>query len=289
MARLGMKKARKIRNTFFFVLCLALTFVFAMPFLYMISSAFKTPQQNASYPPTWIPSPFTLRAFKEGFEAFHFSRSLFNSAIITLLSIIGNLLSTTLVAYGFSRLRARAKARLSLIMFSTMLVPWIVTFIPLYIMYSRMHFLDTYLPLVLPYFLSCNVFSVFLLRSFFNGIPRELDEAAKIDGCSTFGILYRIILPNAKAPLLIVSLFVFINTWNDFFAPLIYLSDPDKYTLAVGLAIWNNSVSTNFVTRVGDPSPLMAMSLITVVPIMILYAVAQKYFVEGVMTSGLKG
>ena len=289
MDRLGMRKAKIIRNTFFFGLCLVLTVIFALPFLYMISSAFKTPQQNAAYPPTWIPDPFTLRAFKEGFEAFNFTRSLFNIIIITVLSIIGNLLSTTLVAFGFSRLRARAKSRLSLIMFSTMLVPWIVTFIPLYIMYSRMHFLDTYLPLVLPYFLSCNVFSVFLLRSFFDGIPKELDEAAKIDGCSTFEILYRIILPNAKAPLLIVSLFVFINTWNDFFAPLIYLSDPDKYTLAVGLAIWNNSVSTNFVCRVGDPSPLMAMSLITVIPIMILYAVAQKYFVEGVVTSDLKG
>ena len=118
-------------------------------------------------------------------------------------------------------------------------------------MYARIDFLDTYIPLILPYFLSCNVFSVFLMRSFFNGIPKDLDEAAKIDGCSTFAILYRIILPSTKAVLLIVS--------------------------------------TNFVSRVGDPSPLMAMSLLTVIPIMILYAVAQKYFIEGVVTSGLKG
>lgn len=288
-SKMGIKRRRHIRNGLFLILLIAMSAVFAMPFLFMLSSAFKTPQQNAAYPPTWIPDPFTLRAFKEGFTAFNFTRSFFNSAVITVLSIVGNLLSTTLVAYGFSRLRARLNAVLSMIMFSTMLVPWIVTFIPLYIMYARLNFLDTYIPLILPYFLSCNVFSVFLMRSFFEGIPKELDEAAKIDGCSTFGILYRIILPNTKAVLLIVSLFVFINTWNDFFAPLIYLSDPDTYTLAVGLAIWNNSVSTNFVSRVGDPSPLMAMSLLTVIPIMILYAVAQKYFIEGVVTSGLKG
>ena len=286
---MGVKRRKQLRNAFFLILLIILSLIFAMPFLFMLSSAFKTPQQNAAYPPTWIPDPFTLRAFREGFESFNFSRSFFNSAVITVLSIVGNLLSTTLVAYGFSRLRARLRSALSMVMFSTMLVPWIVTFIPLYIMYARLGFLDTYLPLILPYFLSCNVFSVFLMRSFFDGIPKDLDEAAKIDGCGTFSILYRIILPNTKAVLLIVSLFVFINTWNDFFAPLIYLSDPDSYTLAVGLAIWNNSVSTNFVSRVGDPSPLMAMSLLTVIPIMILYAVAQKYFIEGVVTSGLKG
>jgi multiple sugar transport system permease protein len=286
---MGVKRRKQIRNILFLIILILLSLIFAMPFLFMLSSAFKTPQQNAAYPPTWIPDPFTLRAFREGFEAFNFSRSFFNSAVITALSIAGNLLSTTLVAYGLSRLRARLSSFLSMVMFSTMLVPWIVTFIPLYIMYARIGFLDTYIPLIMPYFLSCNVFSVFLMRSFFNGIPKDLDEAAKIDGCSTFAILYRIILPNTKAVLLIVSLFVFINTWNDFFAPLIYLSDPDSYTLAVGLAIWNNSVSTNFVSRVGDPSPLMAMSLLTVIPIMILYAVAQKYFIEGVVTSGLKG
>lgn len=278
-----------IRNTLLFILMLMLTFIFAMPFLFMLSSAFKTPQQNVQYPPTWIPKPFTLRAFTEGFSAFNFYRCFTNSAIITGLSIIGNLLSTTLVAYGFSRLRARGKNVLFTILLSTMIVPWIVTFIPTYLLYARLKLLNTYVPLIVPYFLACNSFSIFLFRQFFNGIPMELDEAAKIDGCSTFSILYRIVLPNSKAVLFISSIFVFINTWNDFFSPLIYLNDPDMYTLSVGLAIWNNSASTNFVSRVLDPSPLMAMSLLSVVPIMILYAFAQRYFIEGVVTTGIKG
>lgn len=285
---MGMKRKTLISNLCFTVILAVLSLLFALPFFFMLSSAFKTPQQNVVYPPTWIPQPFTLRAFGEGLESFHFFRSFVNSAVITVASIFGNLFSTTLVAYGFSRLRARLKNALFLVMFSTMLVPWIVTFIPLYLLYARMNWLNTYIPLVIPYFLSCNVFSVFLLRSFFNGIPKDLDEAAKIDGCSVFGVLYRIILPNTKAVLFISSIFVFISTWNDFFAPLIYLSDPDQYTLAVGLAIWNNSVSTNFVGRVADPSPLMAMSLLTVIPIMALYLFAQKYFIEGIVTSGLK-
>ncbi|WP_195542637.1 carbohydrate ABC transporter permease [Massiliimalia timonensis] len=284
------KKVRdRVRYTLILILLILLGIVFALPFLFLISSAFKTPEQVVKYPPEWIPSPFTLRAFKEGFEAFPFLLYFRNSSVVTLLSVIGNLISTTVVAYAFARLRARMKNVIFSIVLSTIMIPWLVTFVPLYVIYSKINFLDTYFPLVLPYFLSCHVFSVFLMRQFFMGIPRELDEAAQIDGCGVIGTLVRIIVPNAKPSILICAIFVFVASWNDFFAPLIYLNDSNKHTLSVGLSLWSNSASSNLSSRILDISPLMAMSLISIVPVMVLYMFAQRYFVEGVVTTGIKG
>lgn len=286
---MGKTARKRLETAIVLLLLILLGFVFALPFLFVLSSAFKTPQQVVKYPPEWIPSPFTLRAFREGMEAFAFTRYFLNSSKVTVLSVVGNLISTTVVAYAFARLRARFKDVIFSVVLSTVMIPWLVTFIPLYVLYSRVHLLDTYIPLVLPYFLSCHVFSVFLLRQFFMGMPKELDEAAKMDGCGILGTLLRVIVPNAKAPLFITSIFVFVGAWNDFFAPLIYLNNPDKHTLAVGLTLWNGSASSNLSSRILDISPLMAMSLISIVPVMLLYLVAQKYFVEGILTTGIKG
>lgn len=285
----GINARKRVRNavTLFFMILLGI--IFALPFLFMISSAFKTPEQVVKYPPEWIPNPFTLRAFDEGFQAFPFLTYFGNSCVITLLSVFGNLLSTTLAAYAFARLQARAKNLIFSVVLSTIMIPWLVTFIPLYVIYSKLNFLNTYVPLILPYFLACNVFSIFLLRQFFIGLPKELDEAAQIDGCGVISTLFRVILPNSTVVLFISSIFVFVSSWNEFFAPLIYLNDPEKYTLSVGLSLWSSTAGSNLSSRILDISPLMAMSLISILPVMVLYACAQKYFVEGIVTTGIKG
>jgi multiple sugar transport system permease protein len=272
-----------LKNLIWYTVIIALCFFFILPFLWMISTAFKTPGQVALFPPEWIPSPFTLRSFREGFIASPFLTYLTNSVIISGLNILGTLLSTTLVAYGFARLNARLRPFWFTIMLSTMMIPWIVTLLPVYVLYSELGWINTYLPLTLPAFLATNSFSIFLLRQFFMGFPKELDEAAKVDGCSVIGILYRIILPNSKAVLFIIAIFTFVAVWNDFFNPLIFLNDPNKFTIAVGLAMFNSSQGATI-----DKGPLMAVALVSVVPILFLYISAQKYFVQGITTTGLK-
>lgn len=283
------RPAEKVRQGIVWLLLGALGIIFALPFIFVVSSALKTPTQIVKYPPEWIPNPVTFRSFSEGFAAFPFVRYFMNSVCVTGLALLGNFISTTLVAYGFARLRARLKNMLFGVLLSTIMIPWLVTFIPLYVIYSKLRLLNTYVPLVLPYFLSCHVFSVFLLRQFFLGMPKELDEAAKIDGCNLLEVLARVIVPNAKPGLFITALFVFVGSWNDFFAPLIYLNDPDSYTISVGLALWNSASSSNLSSRILDIGPLMAMSLVSVLPIIILYIFAQRYFIEGILTTGLKG
>ena len=165
-----------------------------------------------------------------------------------------------------------------------MMIPSFTLIIPQFSLYVKLGWVNTILPLTLPSFLATNAFSVFILRQFFMSFPRELDEAARLDGCSYFGVLTRILLPNSKTSMFVVALFCFVGTWNDFFGPLIYLNDMEKYTLAVGLVMLKASQGATL-----DMGPMMAAALLAVIPTFILYLTCQKYFVQGVVTSGLKG
>ena len=242
-----------------------------------------TPGQTIAYHPQWIPNPITLRSFIEGVEGSVFGTFFENSTLVTALCIIGTLLSSSLVAFGFARLTAKLKNLWFVLLLSTMMIPGTVTLIPIYSLYSKIGWINTILPLVVPSFLGVNVFYIFLLRQIFVSIPKELAESAMIDGCSWLKIFYKIFLPNAKPALIVVAIFTFVSTWNDFFGPMIFLIDPNKYTLAVGLNSYKQQYS-----GVMDMGPLMAMSLLTVLPILILFLVAQKYFVQGIATTGLK-
>lgn len=263
-------------------LCLLGAF-FILPFVWMISTAFKTPQQTIAYPPQWIPNPATFRSFIDGYGNGIFGVFFKNSVIITTLCIIGTVLSSSLVAFGFARLNSKLKNFWFVLLLSTMMIPGTVTLIPIYTLYSKIGWINTILPLVVPSFLGVNAFYIFLLRQFFVGIPKELAESAMIDGCSWFKIFYKIFLPNAKPALIVVTLFTFVSTWNDFFGPMIFLIDPNKYTLAVGLNSFKQQYSGAM-----DMGPLMAMSVLTILPILILFLAAQKYFVQGITTTGLK-
>ncbi|MGI5958585.1 MAG: carbohydrate ABC transporter permease [Massiliimalia sp.] len=278
----GPKKV--VSNILWYIIIVLASILFILPFIWMVSTAFKTAPQCVDYPPTFIPDPFTLRAFQEAFTIAPFFTYIKNSLIVVVLNIGGMLLSCTFVAYGFSRFRSPHKNLWFGILLSTMMLPSFVLIIPQYSLYVGLRWVNTFLPLVVPAFLATNAFSVFMLRQFFLAFPKELDESAQLDGCSYFGVLYRILLPNSKTVLFVVALFAFVGCWNDFFAPMIYLGDMEKYTLAVGLVMFKASQGATL-----DMGPMMAAALVSIIPTLVLYLVAQKYFVQGVVTTGLKG
>jgi ABC-type glycerol-3-phosphate transport system permease component len=257
--------------------------VFLLPFVWMISTAFKTPEQTMSFPPVFIPDPWTLRSFVEGLQRGLFGLYFRNSLVVTSLCVLGAAASSSIAGFGFARLDARLKNFWFVVLLGTMMIPATVTLIPVYVLYARIGWINTILPLVVPSFLGTHAFNIFLMRQFFLGIPKEIEESALIDGCPWWTIFYRIFLPNARPALLVIGLFTFSRTWNDFFAPLIFLIDPQKYTVAVGLSFLKNPYG-----GATDWGPLMAMGLLSVAPVLILYVAAQRYFVQGIVTTGLK-
>lgn len=280
-----MKKQFKI--AIWFIICLLVGVVFMLPFIWMTATSLMGVEQIVKYPPELIPSPATLRSFTYVLKNTDFFLYFKNSSIITILNIVGTLVSTTLVAYGFAKYDAKLKGFWFTILMSTMMIPYFVTIIPLYNIYAKMKLINTIVPLVLPNMLAASGFSVFLLNQFFKMFPNEIEEAARIDGCSEMGILFKMVLPNSKAVLFVVGIFMFVWTWNDYFGPSIFLSDQKKYTLSVGLVFLSSSL--NGYQDALDQGPVMAMALLTVLPIIILYVFFQRYFIQGIISSGLKG
>ena len=243
----------------------------------------KLPKQIFVFPPQLIPNPPQWRNFVDGWTRYvPFTLYLRNTLIITGNNIVGNLFSCCLAAYGFARLRARGKDVLFLLVLGTMMLPFWVTLIPQYVLFSRLHWTNTFLPLMVPAWFGWPFF-IFLLRQFFMTIPRDLDAAARIDGCSTWGILWRVILPLSKPALATVAVFAFIGNWNNFLSPLIYLRDQDKYTLAIGLQRFQG-VHGNM-----QYHHMMAVSTLIVLPILVVYFLAQRLFVRGIVMTGMKG
>lgn len=218
----------------------------------------------------------------DNFRKFRFPLYVLNTLVITQLVVIGTVFSSSLVAYGFARFDFPFKKTLFALLISTMLLPGQVTMIPVFMIWNYLGFVDTIIPLTLPAFLGGGAFNVFLLRQFYMQLPRSLDEAAMIDGCSPFGIWWRILMPLSKPALITVGLFAFTHSWEDFMGPLIYLHDPNKYTVSVGLRLFNDEYGNSNLPL------LMASSLLHIAPVVILFLVAQKYFVRGIATSGLK-
>ena len=271
-----------VKKFLWYIILIFLGTFFILPIIWMVSNSFKTAPQLIIYPPQFIPNPLTLRSFEEGFKRLPVVNYTWNSFVVTFLSVIGNAFSSSLVGFGFARLKSRLKDFWFSVLLGTMMIPGFVTLLPTYILYSRIGFVDTYLPLIIPCFLGLP-FYIFLMRQFFISMPMELMEAGRIDGCSLFNIFLRIFLPNVKPVLLVVIIFSFANSWNDFFGPMIYLNTSSKYTLAVGISFLKSTYGATL-----DIGPLMAVSLYGVLPIIILYIFAQKYFVQGIVTTGLK-
>ena len=226
---------------------------------------------------------WTLSAYEEGLSSGIFSKYLLNSIFVSGMVVIGTVSSAALVGFGFARLRSRMKNFLFMLVLATMMIPSSVTLIPVYSIYSKIGWIDPSLPLIVPAFTGGGAFSIFLIKQFFEAIPNELVESSKIDGAGWFTIFWKMFLPNSKPVLLVVIIFAFVNSWNDFFAPLIFLINPEKFTVAIGLNTFRNSYGAAM-----DIAPLMAMATLSVLPILLLFVFAQKYFVQGITTTGLK-
>ena len=276
------KKALFFRLLWYIIMILV-SLVFCFPVLYLIFTGFKTPQETVAFPPTLIPKKWTLSAYEEGLSSGIFSKYLLNSIFVSGMVVIGTVSSAALVGFGFDRLRSRMKNFLFMLVLATMMIPSSVTLIPVYSIYSKIGWIDTYLPLIVPAFTGGGAFSIFLIKQFFEAIPNELVESSKIDGAGWFTIFWKMFLPNSKPVLLVVIIFAFVNSWNDFFAPLIFLINPEKFTVAIGLNTFRNSYGAAM-----DIAPLMAMATLSVLPILLLFVFAQKYFVQGITTTGLK-
>jgi multiple sugar transport system permease protein len=265
----------------------AITMVF--PVIWMLSTSLKEPTQVFAIPPIWIPNPPHFENYSKAWtisgmyasEGITFTNYTINTVIIALSNCIGVTLSASLVAFAFARLRFPGRGPLFVLCLGTMMVPPQVTMIPTFILFKTVGWYDTFYPLIVPAFLGGGAYNIFLMRQFFMSIPYEMDEAAKIDGCTNFGVFWRILLPLCKPALTTVAVFSFVYNWNDFLNPLIYLDSNSKKTLALGL--------TNFVSLYGqDYHLLMAAALIIVIPIILMFLAGQRYFIQGIATTGLK-
>lgn len=276
---------KRMRVSLWYIVLSVLGLLFVFPFAWMILNGFQTSKQAGAYPPSIWPAPWSLYGYIKGFTSNgNFIRSFFNSAFISVMNVLGALFSSTLAGYGFAKLRAPGKKVCFVILLATMMIPSNVTLLPIYAIYSKLNWLDTFIPLILPAFLGGSAFNIFLMRQFFAGIPKELSEAARVDGANMFQIFFRVFLPNTKPAMFVVALFTFVGSWNDFFAPLVFLTDPQKYTLAVGLNFFKGQFPGTT-----DYAPLMAMATFSILPILLLFLFAQRYFVEGITTTGIKG
>ncbi len=260
-----------------------------LPVIWMLSTSFKAPTEVFAVPPIWIPSPLHFENYPKAWtisgmyasEGITFTTYTFNTLLIAVLSCIGVTSSSSIVAFAFARLRFPGRGPLFILCLATMMIPTQVTMIPTFILFKSIGWYDTYLPLIVPAFLGGGAYNIFLMRQFFMSIPYEMDEAAKIDGCTNFGVFWRILLPLCKPALTTVAVFSFVWNWNDFLNPLIYLDTNSKKTLALGL--------TNFVSLYGqDYHLLMAASLLIVIPLVAMFLIGQRYFIQGIATTGLK-
>ena len=253
-----------------------------VPFFWMLSTSLKDPGEIFVYPPRWIPSVIRWENYQEAMTVLPFAQWYFNTAYITITGTIGQLLSASLVGYAFARLRAPGRDVLFIALISTMLLPDQVTMIPVFLIFNALGWVDTWAPLIVPAWLGGGAFFIFLCRQFFMTLPLELDDAAKIDGCGTLGIYWRIILPLSKPVLASVTVFSVISRWNDFLHPIIYLHTQSKYVVSIGLRLFRDYDATSW-------HWLMAASVVTMLPCLVVFFFAQKLFVQGIATTGLKG
>lgn len=256
--------------------------LFLAPWFWMISTSLKGMREIMVFPPVWIPHTLHWENYWRALTQVPMGQYTVNTLIYALATAMGAVLSNSIVAYGFARLRWPGRDILFILVISTLIVPFQVTMIPLYVLFSKLHWINTLYPLIVPAWLG-NAFFIFLLRQFFMTIPQEFSEAARIDGASEIGILWRVILPLAKPALIVVALFQFIAAWTDFLGPLIYLTDQAHYTLSLGLANMQGSYGFS------DFSAIMAASAVTALPIVALFFVGQRAFVQGITLTGIKG
>lgn len=274
-----LKKA--LKNILIYALIVAGGALFVIPLLWMLTVSLSEPQQVVEPGLHLVPKQFKWSNYATALTLMPFGLYALNTLKVTLLALVGGVLSSALVAFAFARLTAPGKDTLFILMLSTIMLPPLVTMIPMFIIFRNLGWYDTLLPLIVPAWFG-SAFYIFLMRQFFLTIPTELEEAAKIDGCGTFRIFWQIILPLSKPVLVTVAVFSFVAHWNDFLTPLIYLNSVENRTLALGLATFTDVWGVDIVS-------LMAASTTILLPVLVIFFLAQRYFVQGVVMSGIKG
>lgn len=275
-------RIRRIRRTGAYVLLIATSAVFLLPFLWMLTTSLKSDADNLAFPPQWLPDAFHFENYVKGWSgSLPFTKFLVNTIVITGLSMAGNLLSCVLPAYAFARMRAPAAGIMFGALMATMMIPREITLVPKFIMFSKLGWVDTYLPLIVPEFFGVALY-IFLLRQFFTTIPQELIDAARIDGASELRILWSVMLPLARPAIAAICLFSFVGNWNQYLENSIYLRSVDKITLAQGLGMFSGEYVTQY-------NQMMAVSIISMLPILIVFFLAQKTFIRGVTLTGIAG
>jgi multiple sugar transport system permease protein len=263
------------------VLLVVLAAMYLTPFVWMISTSFKTLPQSLASPPVIIPDPITLKPFTDALTKMNYALAFRNTLIYAVPAVIGTVVSCSLVAYGFALIQWRGRNIVFLVVLATMMLPSQVTLIPLYVIYAKLGWINTYLPLLVPTFLG-SPFFIFLLRQFFLGMPKELIDAARLDGASELRILATIVAPLSAPALITVGILTFIDKWNDFYGPLIFLQKPELHPLSLAVQVFQTQHGT-------DWPVLMAASVLVAAPLVVLYFVAQRKFIEGITLTGLKG
>ncbi len=277
------KRTKLLGKTATYCILLSAAVICLFPFMWMVSTSLKETSEIYKMPPGLFPQNPTFNNFIKGWRGADFALFFKNSALVTLFATLGTLVSSSVVAYGFARFKSRLSPFLFMVLLGTMMLPTQVTLIPQYLLYYRLKLIDTYWPLIIPGWVGGGAFNIFLFVQFFRTLPKEFDEAAKIDGANSLQVFLRILLPAVKPVMLAVLVMSLVYNWNDFFNPLIYLNSSNKFTIAVGLQFFKGSQGN---VKIGE---MLAMSLVSLLPVMTIFATCQKYFIQGIKMSGMKG
>jgi multiple sugar transport system permease protein len=279
----GKRLRRRIWSVTAHVLLIGASILMLYPLLWMLAASFRPENEIFTSASIW-PSEWSIESYFRGWYGLRVSFGTFflNSFLIAFLAVAGNLITCSLAAYAFARLKFGGRKFWFAMMLMTLMLPYQVTLIPQYVLFRELGWIDTILPLVVPKFLAVDAFFIFLMVQFFRGIPRELDEAAMMDGCSAWRIYWKIMLPLSLPVLTTAAIFTFIWTWDDFFGPLIYLNEMRQYTVMLGLRTFTDS------TGESDYGGLFAMSVLSLVPIFLFFLFFQRLLIEGIATTGMK-
>jgi ABC-type glycerol-3-phosphate transport system permease component len=278
-------------RTLFYVLVIIGAVVSMVPFFWTVVSSGKAINELYRYPPSfWPEEPQFIQNYQEIWESYPFGRWFINSFYVTFMALLGTIISATLVAYGFARFRVPGRDAFFFITLATIMLPVEVTLIPTYLLFKEFGWIDTFYPLIVPAWFGGGAFNIFLMRQFILGIPYDLDEAAKLDGASSWRILWQVIVPLCKPAIATMATLGFIGQWNNFLFPLIFLNSEEKYVVAVGLRYLQTAVTQGsaVVSRPQDHL-LMGAALMVALPCLILFFLGQRYFIQGIVTTGIKG